>query len=73
MKKTGRDQVISKLYLMTVALVNSWLIYQRDQMIHGNSKPIKLHDFQLQIATSLCQILTRGRLSLATFSRKCKH
>ena len=61
------------IHFVTFALVNSWLLYQQDQMIHGNSKTMKLHDFQLQVATSLHQIATKGRSSLTTFSRKCKY
>ena len=40
-------------------------------MVHGNSKAMKLRDSELQVATSLCQIVTRERPSL-TISRKCK-
>ena len=61
------------IHFVTFALVNSWLLYQQDQMIHGNSKTMKLHDFQLQVATSLHQIATKGRSSLTTFSRKCNY
>ena len=70
--KSRRWYIRIWLHPVTVALVNSWLLYRRDQMIHGNSKTMKLRDFQLQVATTLRKIATKRRLSLTNFSRKCK-
>ena len=70
--KSRRWYIYIWLHSVTVALVNSWLLYRRDQMIHGNSKTMKLRDFQLQVATSLRKIATKRRPSFTNFSRKCK-
>ena len=68
--KSRRWYIYIWLHSVIVALVNSWLLYRRDQMIHGNSKTMKLRDFQLQVATSLRKIATKRRPSLTKFSRK---
>ena len=70
--KSRRWYIYIWLHSVTVALVNSWLLYRRDQMIHGNSKTMKLRDFQLQVATSLRKIATKRRPSFTNFSRKRK-
>ena len=70
--KSRRWHIYIWLHSVTVALVNSWLLYRRDQMIHGNSKTMKLRDFQLQVATSLRKIATKRRPSFTNFSRKRK-
>ena len=70
--KSRRWYIYIWLHSVTVALVSSWLLYRRDQMIHSNSKTMKLRDFQQQVATSLRKIATKRRPSFTNFSRKCK-
>ena len=70
--KSRRWYIYIWFHSVTVALVSSWLLYRRDQMIHGNSKTMKLRDFQLPVATSLRKIATKRRPSFTNFSRKCK-
>ena len=41
------------LHSVTIAVVNAWLLYIRDQSIHGAKKTWKLRDFQSQVANSL--------------------
>ena len=41
------------LHSVTIAVVNAWLLYRRDQSIHGAKKTLKLRDFQSQVANSL--------------------